>query len=47
MKLFFAKCYWLAYKRAVRRAEPDTPKGFVLRELLYNVVRFVVRYYKP
>jgi len=46
MKLIFAKCYWLLYKKAIKRAEPDTPKGFVLRELLYNFARFVLRYYK-
>lgn len=41
MKMFVAKILIIIHNRCVERNNPDTPKGFVLRETLYHILRIL------
>lgn len=41
-----AKIYFYLYRKAIEREEPESPKRKVAKEILINLLRFIIRYFK-
>jgi hypothetical protein len=46
VKNIFLKIYCYGYKKAIERHDPVSPKSALVKELLLNFIKLVIRYFK-
>jgi hypothetical protein len=46
IKSIFLKIYCYAYKKAIERHDPGSPRRALIKELLLNFIKLVIRYFK-